>query len=485
MLYLLFVVTFLAGILFYGMSPHDKSLDMTAHQAEGMIISFINQHQAAKDYLYTWLGADNDATTGNLQNDNFLKPDFNKMELSLNKGGKEFGLTSDMCTGNTGVPGQEGKESCFVSQVVRDGEKYYVMTYGGWADGNFNRPDWWPRPGNRMRRFESWRKAMALRTRGSISCGTLFKEGDNWCIDNGETQYKNESTHTTCMNQVPAALINELPLPYRNDLAGVHDLLFCYSEFKQGVNPGHYAVTPTYFYDGLSNAGVGKHKTSKEANGSYSWVDLIDSSRNPITTVSQLCSTAPCFTLTNITTSGMGNNVLTTNMPVSSSYTITILSKIDSTQDFELIANTVSVSGEEKPLFIQEKNCSADNISGVCFKLTGTTHDVWFTSYNPYNKLISWTIVVDSGEIRIYENAVLRHEGDNPTLSNSVGNDTFKMQANDTNGAYIYGLRYYNLALTSEQIQKNFKVDQKRFGIPDINNGNINSKIPVEHEEEE
>ena len=51
MLYLLFVLTFLCGILFYGMSPHDKQLDMTAHQAEGMIVTFLAQHQAAKDYL--------------------------------------------------------------------------------------------------------------------------------------------------------------------------------------------------------------------------------------------------------------------------------------------------------------------------------------------------------------------------------------------------------------------------------------------------
>ncbi|MGN0919769.1 MAG: hypothetical protein ACI4OR_03315, partial [Alphaproteobacteria bacterium] len=91
MLYLLFVLTFLCGILFYGMSPSDKSLEMTSHQAEGMIISFINQHQAAKDYVYTWLGVG----SSNLRsNDGTLNPEFIKMMPK--------GIMQDMCYQNQG-----------------------------------------------------------------------------------------------------------------------------------------------------------------------------------------------------------------------------------------------------------------------------------------------------------------------------------------------------------------------------------------------
>ena len=57
MLYLLAVLTFLAGIFFYGMSPRDDQMQLQANQAEGMVLPFLNQHQAARDYLYTWLGA--------------------------------------------------------------------------------------------------------------------------------------------------------------------------------------------------------------------------------------------------------------------------------------------------------------------------------------------------------------------------------------------------------------------------------------------
>ena len=139
MLYLLFVLTFLAGILFYGLSPHDKGLDMTAHQAEGMIVTFLAQHQAAKDYLYKWLGADDTETTGNLQNGtNFSKADNNGVFDLRSTMPREL-TTDDMCSGNNGVPGQntcrddEGNAiPGFVSQVVDDGAKHYVITYGGW-----------------------------------------------------------------------------------------------------------------------------------------------------------------------------------------------------------------------------------------------------------------------------------------------------------------------------------------------------------------
>ena len=505
MLYLLFVLTFLCGILFYGMSPHDKQLDMTAHQAEGMIVTFLAQHQAAKDYLYTWLGmgpAGN--ANSNVQTNNFLKTDFAKMELGFKKkSGSEYGITSDMCTDNTDTPGDSGKTSCFVSKVVctnaagtntatcgDTSTKHYVITYGGWANAAFDRPDWWPSKGTRMRRFESWRKAIANRTRGSISCGVLFYNGtgtsdsaNNWCIDNGETQYKNEKG-STCMNPVPSAVINALPASYKsNNYKGAHDLLFCMSEFKQGVKPGHYAVSPAYFYDGLSNIGVGQHQNTDDKN----WVDLVEplNATRKITTATKVCMEKPCFTLTNAE-----NADLKTPFSLSSSYTITLLVDLKETsQKFDLFANLITLSGTDYPVFRHEKTCGdgeSVDISGDCFRvMNGEAKKVWFTSYNSYEKLTSWTIVVDGTKMRIYENAVLRYEQNKPALKSETGNNMFKMKAYDNNGARIYGIRYYSSALTQTEIQKNFKVDQKRFGIPDKNNGNITSTIHIDYKEEE
>ena len=323
MLYLLFVLTFLCGILFYGLSPHDKGLDMTARQAEGMIATFLAQHQAARDYLYTWLGASNDATTGNLQTgvyENFLKADFEKMI--------PWGVISDMCRGNNVTPGQGGNDACFVSKVVDDAGKHYVITYGGWTgctaaemndsnhyecylSNNVKRPDWWPSQGTRMRRFESWRRAIANRTRGSISCGTLveFPESSgNWCIDNGEKVYKNENaTHPVCMNQVPLAVISALP--YASGPAGLDDLLFCVSEFKQGQD--NYQSVAEHFYDGFANAGVAQHTASGN-----SWADLGSSSSPSNLTMATNWQGKPYFDL---------HGYLRTGIRLGHSYTLTVL----------------------------------------------------------------------------------------------------------------------------------------------------------------
>jgi hypothetical protein len=78
---------------------------------------------------------------------------------------------------------------------------------------------------------------------------------------------------------------------------------------------------------------------------------------------------------------------------------------------------------------------------------------------------------VDGTNINVYENAKRRFKDETIDSTNNqylvLGNgDSSKLP-------HIYGVRYYEgTALSDKQIQKNFKVDQKRFGIPDINNGN-------------
>ena len=495
MLYLLFVLTFLCGILFYGMSPSDKSLDMTAHQAEGMILSFVNQHQAAKDYLYTWLGVGlpNNANS-NLRSDSDsrLKPDFIEMMPPI---------YSDICDGNVGTPGWNCQYKSkpfpgFISRVVctnsagtttvncnAAGAKQYVMTYGGWdckKDGGGNciagtyiRPDWWPSKGTRMRRFESWRKAIANRTRGSITCGFLVKMGANWCLDNGETVYKNESVPSTCMNQIPTAVITELGSDYATD-SGKDDLLFCISEFKQGVQPGHYAVSPTYFYDGLSNAGIGQHQ-----NSGTSWTNLIDNtsiSWTPVLTgaaiqdAQWLANTKPYLTL---------HGFLNTGIQLGSTYTLTIVLSAYSNGSavscgLLQTANAPDTAVVNQTIFTKLGSGERlDNTDAVRLITPTLEKDASICNMNSNGNntgIVSWTFVVDGTKLDVYENAKRRFA--NETIEST--NEKYLLLGNSdgTQIPLIYSVRYYNSLLTDKQIQKNFKVDQKRFGIPDINNGN-------------
>ena len=463
MLYLLFVLTFLAGILFYGLSPHDKGLDMSAHQAEGMIATFLAQHQAARDYLYTWLGAGpctGDTDGSNMQTCSYLHEDFIDMIPRM------IG-DIDMCEGNNGTPGEGGKDACFVSKVVctnsagtgatgcnDSGAKHYVITYGGWkhCDGSetgsdagctYKRPDWWPRPGQKLRRFESWRRAIANRTRGSITCGTLLEIDGNWCIDNGENVYKNESAASpVCMKRVPPAVIAELPY----DDNGKDDLLFCISEFKQGL--GNYVFGATYFYDGLANTAFGQHKSG----ATVAWKNLASSQTIPRS-----------FTNNNPYTALTGaEGLLNTNISASGNFTMTILLKLvhpTTSARFPIL----SVEGAEDPLFAWY----GDEQQYVGTAIQDDPDDVENTG------LISWTFVQENCKsnpankcVSIYENAVKRSY-EQITIS---GNLTIGV--NDAaHGANIYGIRYYGTALEKEQIQQNFKVDQKRFGLSDVNNG--------------
>ncbi len=490
MLYLLFVLTFLCGILFYGLSPHDKQLDMTAHQAEGMIVTFLAQHQAARDYLYTWLGASSDATTGNLQNapnDKFLKAETDNPTIFNFETMMPMGIVNDMCANNQGIP---GKDSCndggspsepipgFVSKVVVDGAKHYVITYGGWekctgsetgsdAGCTYKRPSWWPRPGQKMRRFESWRKAIANRTRGSISCGTLVEvETNKWCIDNGETVYKNESAESkVCMTQVPTAVLNELPQKSGAlDKDYADDLLFCMSEFKQGVQPGHYATSATHFYDGYSNIGIGQHKSDIN---SVQWTNLANDSN----TLPVKFDNVPYTNLT---------DALDTGINLGTSYTVTILAQVlPDTGTFSLF--TAQKDGSDMSIFEWEKNWTCQS-SSAGFKFSHAVENeknaTCFTGYNQKeddSKIISWTFVVANCPkdrynttetcMSVYENAVRRIIRKKENF-----NGTLKIGTSD-GSANIYGIRYYNSALKEEQIQQNFKVDQKRFGISDVNNG--------------
>ena len=464
MLYLLFVLTFLCGILFYGMSPHDKQLDMTAHQAEGMIITFLAQHQAAKDYLYTWLGGSDTATTGNLQNSTkFLKaetdgsgrPTIFNFETMMPRGV----TLADMCAGNQGVPGESscndgGSPSVpipgFVSKVVEDTDnnKHYVITYGGWencdGDGGCQRPSWWPRPGQKMRRFESWRKAIANRTRGSISCGTLVEVETNiWCIDNGETVYKKDFSRQ-CMTQVPEAVLNELP----SEEGYKDDLLFCMSEFKSGVTPGHYATSATYFYDGYSNRGIGQHQSD---TSNINWTNLVNDSN----TLPVKFDNVPYTTLT---------NALNTEINLNSPYTVTILAQVPpETGTFSLF--TAQKGDSDTSIFEWESSCACGGNNCYFFKRAEEDEKDADCFTTTHTGIISWTFVVancpedssyssDNICMSVYENAVRRIIRKKENFNGTLKIGTSGGSAN------IYGIRYYNSALSPEQIQKNFKVDQ-------------------------
>ena len=514
MLYLLFVLTFLAGILFYGMSPRDDKLQMDVHQAEGMILSFVSQHQAAKDYVYTWLGVG--PVGSNVLANGFLHPNFENMVW----GKGNDGIKPEVCDGNNGVPGfnscqnEEAKQiPGFVSRVIcvnkcvdtaaaaaaaspcglndeqvvdcdnvvvpaGRSRRSYVITYGGWQNcngGTCTRPDWWPTQGQRMRKFESWRKAISKRTRNSASCGFLFSTDDDhptdstWCIDNGETAYERDDV---CQNPVPPSLIGQLREAYglpSQHYGYLYDLLFCYSGFKQGI-PGHYASGVRYFYDGISNAGPGQHTTGGN------WQNLAGNE-----TMTTTLTDHPYIER---------DSELDTEIVLGASYTLTIIltytmdggapgnNNVGAVFDIFRIPEEASDTEPQKiaKRIFQKTNAHEQfqtNFSDGTNFLADACNGATKTGEGDARGIISWTFVVNGQKMKVYENATLTPFGtDNvTTIVNTNGKQLMIGPATEGN-AHIYGIRYYPGAeLTQEEIAQNFKADQKRFGIPDRNNG--------------
>ncbi len=280
MLYLMAVLTFLAGILFYTLSPREDRLNIEVFQGEPFIQSFLSQHQAAKDYLRRWYGIQkpdpaDDRTVFNLQ------PEF--LEYM------DIHLGSEMCYNNAALdPLAADDAPCFVSRIAclntagtaaqacKDSDNIYVVTYGGLyydaAKNEYERPAWWPQEStSRARRNERWRRSFATRTSGSQTCGTIFDDPTstgNFCLDNGVRAIKNG----VCAKPIPAGLVAVL-FPS----GPTSDMFLCMSKVKQGPF-AYYPANLVHFWDGLDNQA--KHAPNSSSKSRLEgttgkWLDLV------------------------------------------------------------------------------------------------------------------------------------------------------------------------------------------------------------------
>lgn len=288
MLYLMTVLTFLAAMMFYLLSPRDDGLHLDVYQAEPLIQDLISQHQAAKDYVRRWFGAHVSAVPSG-DYFNLVATDNHSFEQFFPTALREY----SMCDNNTGeYPGQDG---CFLSRVVcidktsanpidcsatpDSNRELYVVTYGGW-DAGMNRPGWWPNANaSRTRRNERWRRAIAQRTHGSLNCGTLYQVGADWCIDNGQVTQQDRFgvENVRCVKEVPARVIDALHIS--GDKNGyLFDMFFCMSPVVQG--PRHYYPQGlTSYFDALDNLNTHAPVSSTDVvhNLGTTWTDLVTS----------------------------------------------------------------------------------------------------------------------------------------------------------------------------------------------------------------
>lgn len=265
-------LVFLAGMLTYMLFPRNDLYQLHMIQEEGNIVTFVNQHQAAKDYMYqviTWkpgTAVDSQIYVFPYKDLNHMLPHGMTADISYTMESEEekSRLNPQHALDSTTVGGS------FTSAVVcvegdtlvqcpgSTGAQKYVITYGD--------PDWWtdrshPDAVDRM----AWFKAILKRTRGSANCGLLVYrdtinpdaagEANLYSIDNSQ-RYKGFQT-ISGMSVVYPALTNNLERLGINMCQGecgepLSDLFFCMTPVSDP-----YRGAPAFHWDILNNTGIG------------------------------------------------------------------------------------------------------------------------------------------------------------------------------------------------------------------------------------
>ncbi len=492
MLYLVYVLTFLAGILFYALSPRDDQVNLDAYRAEGFIASFLAQHQAAKDYMTQWLGFDLSTSSSAF---NLVKKEGGDFEFSYffpNSIYPEISDKQDDTTASSYLKIGTSEDSAYQTSIICENSSNkadpngiecqnsnaipYLVTYAGGRLAN--RPAWWPsKNSNRQRRYEAWRNAIARRTGGSHNCGVLVKVGSDWCVDNGQ---RVKLPNGQCAKKVPAVVAHQLC-----EGGGCDDAFFCITKVKQGPDK-YYVSGLTAFYDGINNI----NKGAEGDRGSNVWKDMVRGSD---------------YDAQNVVSSGLASNNgvffpqmnITRRGPVYHNFTLTILlAGADGDNAISVGLDAPNKDGTAYHI-LNLTQASGDDVLKIQFLGDGYSSDIKSTNVSlrkeivqdgepiTQENIVSLTLIGTSAKLSVYLNS-------NPTpvlevqpggegvagrynvprgLGGNLFNTGLKISAGD-NPAHVYGVRYYaDRTLTTErgsipsELEKNFKMDSKRYGI--------------------
>lgn len=251
MSFLMAFLVFLAGILTYMMFPRSDVYQLDMYRQEGNIVSFLNQHQAAKDYMTQMItrltpeGGD----TNNGQDGIVVFPPDNVMDMLPQMMGGSHDVadkTGDAADGKGYVSGLICLDANWAFTPCTTAAHRYVITYGC-------TPNWW---GKQAERKMAWYKAMLKRSHGSGVCGILapisdadgknFDEGNNRFvanIDNSQRRvgFQQKTLENKTYYVVPTAVNQAVPL-----CGG--ERLICMTPY---LSP--YTQNPVVMWDSISN----------------------------------------------------------------------------------------------------------------------------------------------------------------------------------------------------------------------------------------
>ncbi len=498
MLYLVYVLTFLAGILFYALSPRDDQVQLDAYKAEGFIVSFLAQHQAAKDYMTQWLGFDFKNQSGqyiNLSQDDHKFLSFVPQAMLLDVSDRQgtSAITMDQTKDDDGSYRYLTNVFCLQDDETLancDSEyfkKAYVVTY------NMGRPSWWPKiQSNRQRRYGSWRNSLTRRTSGSYNCGVLtcgqYWDSEDqlcrktesatdakgyWCVDNGQIVTLGDKGK--CAQRVPQIIMETLGCTAPNN--SCNDAFFCISRVKQGPNK-YYVPGLTAFYDGINNLKTGAEgRRGQDDYNNNVWTDMIRNNQNAVN-VSNMDDN-----LASKNGVSFPNLNIVNKTGLYHDFTLTLLVKAQDSANFSIKLDDKANDQQHSPLCRLDIKQTTGNKPQLTFFVNDnqcgaiTSPDV-----DMREQIVALTLIGHSDKLEVFVNN--QQVGSlscnvNDVLGNLInsGGDVSVTSTGASNPVYVYGVRYYDnraLSTTSEmgrkgmlipsELEQNLKMDSKRYG---------------------
>ena len=466
MVFWLSVLVFIAGIMTYMFFPRSDQYALNVFQEEGNVVTFVNQHQGAKDLMYqmiSWNPTDPNNTGI------YALPDIDSNNRPYLQATIPHIMQDDVYEGETPLnvnPDRDDSDGNFTSAIVClescesganciegkrmttcPSDEQYVVTYGYF-------PEWW-RDGTH--RKQAWFRALLKRTHGSTVCGVLTDQG----VFNGNTLYSINNSQRFIGYQilvgrkvVPPALTNTLNAqgidtcePRGSCSDALRDLLFCMTPFK---NP--YRETPVFHWDTVNN-----NKTAHQNGLGQPLVGFLDDNEiqvdNSLGAVNRGLPNIP-YTLTGVVQK-TEENAEKTLVTLNENNNITI------TQTCNAANCTLSVTNGPTVGAIPLNK-------GYSFTYTATNDNprqILTVYYNQYVNA-SGTVVTKANPNDPWPDGIKKEMTNRSGNTNTAGPALFQPKISRNVGTpNINDLRLYRGSLADKDAEYNAKVDLKRFGL--------------------
>ncbi len=414
MVFFMSILVFLAGIMTYMFFPRNDQFQINMYEEEGNIVTFLNQHQAAKDYLYQMIQWNPITDLTEPAPYGITYNDLASMMPSIMRG-DQGGVTHDISDEEETKTPNIPQEGYFTSSVVClnntnqmancPTDKQYVMTYG-------YTPHWWS---NKTNQKQVWLKSMLKRSHGSDNCGVLESIGDYYAINNGQKYggIVKAPIDGKMQKVLPATLSNWIDDAFPDE----QDILICLSSIKNV-----YKGTPVFQWDSINNGGDNHiNGLGIPLIGSFNANDtLLDADGNPL-----ILST---YSITGVVN---GNE--------SSATTLLSINA----------ANTIS------------ETCSGD----TCNFTIGNVEINGIPSKTPYAFVYTTQSTGETLKVYYSEKKDKKIEWTFKETSSATPGPAFSADARMYKETRPLELRIYAGIISNRDINHNIKADKKRFGL--------------------